>query len=462
MRRLAWLLALLALPALAEDPSDFSGSARITPSGGDALQRFTMPFEVYRDARRDLADVRVFNARGEPVPIAMAGEPETVREAAVTVELPQFPVSSMAPATATAAARGAEVTIRTADGMLVSVKGGGGRTNVPDTTRTVAYVLDASQVKDPLRAMIFQWDAAPGSEVVCVSVDSSDDLQSWRGAGRGSLVRLEQGGRVLEQPRIAIGPLKAKYFRVTWCGPKFALKGVKGEFEPTIKPPERTKLTVQAHAGEKPGEYVVDLGARLPVEQLRVVPAETNSVAVFNIATRDVPEEAWRNVTSSAFYRLVRDGAEVQSPPRDVGRFIGRYWLIRVDPQSGGLGRTPPALEVSYRPDQVVFVARGEAPFALAWGDPEAKSAWVPVSSLIPSYKMRDELKLPAAGVSDVKSEGPPHGNWPGWAARMGPRKLTLWAVLALSVLVLGGIAWTLHRQMKNPAPAPTPPSADR
>ena len=450
MKRIAWLLALLALPAFAEDPSDFTGSARITPSGGDALQRFTMPFEVYRDARRDLADVRVFNASGEPVPIAMAGDPETVREAPVTVDLPQFPVSSMAPATTATTTRGAEVTIRTQDGMLVSVKGGGGRVNVPDTTRTVAYVLDASQVKDPLRAMIFQWDAAPGSEVVCVSVDASDDLQSWRGAGRGSLVRLEQGGRVLEQPRIAIGPLKAKYYRVTWCGPKFALKGVKGEFEPTIKPPERTRLNVQARAGEKPGEYVVDLGARLPVEQLRVVPAETNSVASFTIASRDAAEEPWRTVTSAVFYRLVRDGTEVQSPPLDIGRHAGRYWLVRVDPQSGGLGRTPPALEVLYRPNQVVFVTRGEGPFTLAFGDAEAKSSWVPVSSLIPSYKVRDELKLPAAGVSEVKSGGPPHETWPGWARRMGPKKLALWGVLLSAVAVLGAIAWALHRQMKE------------
>ena len=42
------------------------------------LQRFVLPFDAYRDSRRDLADVRVFNANGEPVPIALAGEPENV------------------------------------------------------------------------------------------------------------------------------------------------------------------------------------------------------------------------------------------------------------------------------------------------------------------------------------------------------------------------------------------------
>ena len=476
MNRVAWL-ALLALPAFAEGPSDFEGSARITPSGNDALQRFTVPFELYRDARPDMADVRVFNARGEAVPMAFAGSPETTWDPPVTVELPQFPVSSMVPATTTSASRGAEVTIRTQDGMLVSVKGGSTPAKAAaDSTRTVAYVLDASQVKDPLRAMIFQWDAAPGSEVVCVSVDASDDLQSWRGAGRGSLVRLEQGGRVLEQRRIAIGPLKAKYYRVTWCGPKFALKSVQGEFEPVVKPPPRETFSVAAAtqmssignlplcAKKSPVTcYIFDLGGRLPVEAVRLVLPEANSVAPVYIVLYENDLDSPPHPAGAAnFFRLTRDGTEVVSPAVEIGRRSARFIGIQLDPNFPGLGSAWPSLEVQWRPAQVVFVTRGDGPFTLAWGDPDAKPGWSLVGSLMPNYKARDELKLPAAGVSEVKSEGPPHGTWPTWASRMGPRKLTLWAVLVLSVLVLGGIAWRLHRQMKEASRPPAAPPPQR
>lgn len=472
MKRLAWLL-LLALPALADGPSDFAGTARITPSGNDALQRFTIPFEVYRDARRDMADVRVFNARGEPVPIAIAGDPETVREPAMTVELPQFAVSSMAPASS--GARGSEVSIRTADGTLVSVKGIG-RSNTP-TPKPVAYLLDASQLKDPLRAMVFRWNAAPGTEVVRVRIEASDDLQSWRGIGGGSLVRLEQGGRVLEQPRIAIPAEKAKYYRITWSGAAFDLRSVNGEYEPVIKPPPRTTFTVAAAtqmssignlplcAKKNPVTcYIFDLGGRLPVEAVRLVLPEANSVAPVYIVTYDTDlDSAAQPVGTANFFRLTREGTEIVSPAVEIGRRSARFVGIQLDPSFPGLGAAWPSLEVQWRPAQIVFVTRGDGPFTLAWGAPDAKAGWTPVSSLMPSYKPRDELKLPAAGVSEVKSAGPPRGDWPSWAARMGPKKMALWGVLLSAVAVLAAIAWALHRQMKDTKrPAPPPASGDR
>ncbi len=103
-----------------------------------------LPFAAYRDTRRDMADVRVFNGRGEPVPIALAGAPEAVHEAPKTVALPQFSVSKLDAAPGGSAT---EVTVRTADGTLVEVRGrgaGGAKTAVP-----AAYLLDASRLTDP-------------------------------------------------------------------------------------------------------------------------------------------------------------------------------------------------------------------------------------------------------------------------------------------------------------------------
>src|SRR6185437_2781868 len=95
MRWAAWVLAWAAAGAFAQEPPDFSASASVTPANGDALQRLTLPFAAYRDTRRDLADVRVFNANGETVPIALAGDPETVFESPRTVPLPLYPITKL-------------------------------------------------------------------------------------------------------------------------------------------------------------------------------------------------------------------------------------------------------------------------------------------------------------------------------------------------------------------------------
>ncbi|HEX3061230.1 MAG TPA: DUF3999 family protein, partial [Usitatibacter sp.] len=77
MRRIAALL-IVSLPAFGQSAGDFRWEAPVTVSGGDALNRLTLPFEAYRDARPDFGDLRLFNAAGEALPIAFAGEPAPV------------------------------------------------------------------------------------------------------------------------------------------------------------------------------------------------------------------------------------------------------------------------------------------------------------------------------------------------------------------------------------------------
>lgn len=444
MRMLAIAAACAVLHAFADAPGDYASGAPLTPTGPDALQRFALPFEAYRDARRDLADVRVFNAKGEPVPIAVAAEPETAKEVARTVALPQFAVSTLA---ASQGARGgAEVTVRTSDGTLVQIRGKGtaGKTVVP-----AAYLLDASKLEEPLQALVFAWNAAPGTQVVRVSIEASEDLQNWRRVGSASLVRLESDGRVLEQPRAAFAATKSKYYRVTWTPGIFDLRGVQGELEPAVKKAPRSILTVKAANGERPGEFVYDLGARLPIDAVRIVPGERNSVATFAIHARTGAGSEWTPVATSVFYRLVRDGNEVQSGPLEIAPRTAREWMARTDPQAGGVGGVAPRIEAQWRDAEVVFVARGDPPFRLAFGNPDAKSAWTPVSTLVPGYKRGDEMKIAEARLGAIESGAVRGSNWPAWAAELGPRKLTLWAILLAAVAVLGFMAWRLSRQMR-------------
>jgi hypothetical protein len=285
---------------------------------------------------------------------------------------------------------------------------------------------------------------------VRVSVEASDDLRSWRSvASRAALLRLEQGGQVLSQPRVEVGSLKAKYLRITGEPAAFALRSVKAQPGDVVSPIPRSVKRVVAANGLKPGEYVVDLGARLPVTALRVVPAEPNTIAPFTIETRDTPAPGpSRRVTSATFYRLTREGAELESPPLEITPAAGRYWVMHLDPRSPGIGAAMPSLEVQWRPAQLVFVARGPGPYSLAFGDAQAKRAFLAVNELIPGYERRAELKLPEAAVGPVatRAEDPLRR----MLGDVSPRKVALWAVLVLAVAALAFMAWRLRGQMKT------------
>ena len=446
MRQLALAALVAACHASAESPADFRTSAPVTVTAADALQRVTLPFEAYRDARRDFADLRVFNARGEALPIAFAGEAEAKREAPPRVALQLFPIA------AAPSARGSadlDVLVRSnPNGTLISVQG---RRQGAGAPRAVAWLVDASQLQKPIRALVVDWDAGPGSEIAKLNVEASDDLKSWRlVASRAPVVRLEQAGEKLTQPRVELGAERAKYLRVSAEPGAFALRAVQAELEEVLKPPPRSRRTVSASAGAKPGEYLFDLGARLPVEALRIVLPAANSVAPFAVAARDAQSGPWQSVASATFYRLVRDGAEIESPPLAIGRRPARYWSIQLDPRSPAIGAAP-ALEAEWRPAQLVFVARGEGPYQLAFGNPDARRAILAVSELIPGYEPRAELKLPEASVGAVQATAGGDGAWRTLMGDTSPRKALLWAVLLGAVVALGAMAWGLRRQMRAP-----------
>jgi hypothetical protein len=455
MKRIALAMVLAALPALAQSPAEFRSNAEVTPTTRDALHRFTLPVEAYRDARRDLADLRVFNSQGETVPFAIAGEADQAREAPATAALAQFPVFG---APAGAQASNLDVSVRTRpDGTVISVRQ---RSRPAPEQRPVAWLLDASAVRSPLHALILDWEAGRGAEIVRVGIEASDDLKSWQTiASQAVLVRVEQGGQVLSQPRVEFARRTAKYLRVTGASQAFQLKSARAEMGGGVLPLPREKRTYTATAGAKPGEYAFDLGARLPVESVRVAFAVPNSVAPVDILSRDVESAEWRFVASGTFYRLTREGAELESPALDIGRRADRYWMLRIDPRSGGVGASPPSLEVAWRAAQVVFVARGEPPFRVAFGSlgaarTDATRTALPVSSLIPGYERNEEHKLPAAVVGAVQTVAVSGESWRKIVGDVSPRKLGLWSVLLLGVAFLGFMAWRLSRQMQAPPSA--------
>ena len=452
-------LLLLVFPAWAQSPADFRSHADLTLTSKEALHRFALPPEAYRDARRDLADLRVFNGKDEMVPFAFAGEAERAREAASMVELKIFPVMAAVPGAAITAAGNVDITVRVqADGTLVSVQQRpGAAAKAP--ARAVSWVLDASALPKPMQAITVEWDTGPGSEVVRASVEASDDLKSWQPlATRAPLVRLEQGGQVLSQPRIEFAPRKAKYLRVTGEGNAFVLRAVKAELTTSVTPIERTRRAYPASAGEKAGEFVVDLGARVPVEAVRVVFADNNSIAPAEILSRDPTDRPWQPAASASFYRLTRNGAEIESPAIDVGRRPDRYWLIRIDPRTGGVGRAAPSLEVSWRPVPVVFVARGDAPFRVAFGKPDAPRASLPVETLMPGYERFAEYQLPEAKVGAVSTtEATSMQRISETLGVQSPKRIGLWAILLAGVGLLAFMAWRLMGQVKKARPEPPP-----
>jgi hypothetical protein len=441
----------IAQPAM----RDFAWLAPVTVEGGEALYAADLPLGVYAGSQRQgLADLRVFNGRGENVPYALrsVATPDLQRRDAVPV--PIFPVWAK-PGTEIG---GVSVRIRQGPrGTIIDVQSanGSGAAKGATARHLVGYLVDASALEDRLQALAFEWQAGGEALVRPVRIEASDDLERWTFVASGTLVALRHAGHDLAQRRIELRGTKAKYLRVSWPAAQEMpqLTGVRAE--PVDSPIETPRAwhTVAGAAGEKPGEYQFDLGASAPFDRLRLELPNPNTVAPVQFLARATPDEAWRIVASDTVYRLTQAGQAIASPDTAIRPTRERYWLVRVDPRGGGLGAGEPQLTAGYVPQQVLFVARGEAPFVLAFGSAKVASAALPVATLVPGYRNDRPLAAARATVGEPRAQPRTPSAWPEWL-ELEPgdwKKLALWAILVAGVAALGWMAWRLGAQMGKP-----------
>ena len=456
------VLLAIALPVNAESPGDFAYRIPLTVEGNAAFYRIELPAPVYEGRmRRDLGDLRVFNRDGEAVAFAFLPRPAVARASGAALELPYFPLRAESTRqdvgdlaiTLTRTAAGTTVNLATRDGRIVAAE------------RLIGYLVDARDAKEALAALTL---AIPqGANVTTrMRVESSEDLVAWRTIASGApILSLEFAGRRLTRDRIEIAPTNAKFFRITFEAgqptPEFASVRAESSDRP-LEAPRQWRDVAGMAVRDAPGNYEFDLGGTFPVDRVTLLLPEMNTVAPAELLVRASTNDEWRPITSAVFYRLRQDSGETVSPPLAVGNGTYRYWQVRIDPKAGGIGTESPRLSFGWYPGAIVFAARGNAPFELAYGNARVAPASLPIETLVPGYDgaKRESVSFPSAHAGSVNAA--PSNRM--LEEPLDTKRWLLWASLALGASVLGWMAYSLSRQMRKPisSNADEPPSDAR
>ncbi|NMX90284.1 DUF3999 domain-containing protein [Pseudomonas sp. WS 5027] len=424
-----------ALPAWAvEAPADFSAQVPLAISGEGPWYRLELPLAVQLSARQaDLSDLRVFNAAGEPQAYALVRQ--SAESAKNVARLKGFPLYA-------ADTTSDSVRVQSsATGTLVQVQPSSEAPSGVQVRR--GWLLDASAIKAPLQKLILDWSAEHDG-FQRFSIEASDDLQHWRSWGEGQVARLAFADERVELREVALPGQPARYLRLLWQGQAA---------------PELTSIEVQSTsslplplvwseplAGSplESGQYSWQLPGALSIERVRVELRQPNSLAPVGLQGRQDSKQAWQPLSRGLLYRLTQNGQEITQDQLQLPGYPVRQLKLDVDERGGGLGAQAPGLSFAVRATQVVFLARGEPPFTLALGNPSAKSANLPLTTLIPGYQPQ---RLAALGQARVDGEW--HANPVAAPNVAGIRWQTigLWAVLLLGVAALGAMAYSLLRK---------------
>jgi hypothetical protein len=111
----------------------------------------------------------------------------------------------------------------------------------------------------------------------------------------------------------------------------------------------------------------------------------------------------------------------------------------------------PLAARVLFEPVEVVFPAGSAGPYQLVAGRAGTVAAALPLGMLAATTSTRVNA-LPAARIAAAQADAPAADI--RWLPRGVDQKTAgLWLVLALGVLVLGAVAWSLLRQVNARPP---------
>ena len=446
-------LALMSAAQGAERAAEFAHRASLEFAPGQAIYQVELPLAVHQGARRgDLGDLRVFNGAGEVVPHALrAVTSDPNEEPALDVKV--FPYRASPQAAQVAGMPDARIELRHGGAVVIDVRGRSVAT--PSEERATAYFFDAGATDKPLKALKLDWEPAPGGFSGRVDLHASDDLRHWRAlTTAAAILDLQMDGQRLELSRIEFPAARTRYLRMTWPAGQTmpAVRAASVEPAPLQVQTVRRSTEHEAQRADREGEYVVDLGAALRVQKVQVELPQQNTVSAIELSARARAADPWQRIDHATYYRLLHGGQEWRNPERTVSAAAARYWQLKVDSRGGGLGSGLPRLRVTWEPRLLVFVARGDGPFTLAFGHAKYAPADFRIEALIPGLSENKPVAVAEAALGPIdaasgaaKPRGTADALYESLSGEQGRRWL-LWAVLIVGVAILAVMAWRMAK----------------
>ena len=427
---------------------DYSKGIAISVSSDRPLVEVQVPDAVYRTiARADLADIRVFNSDGAPVPHALCAAPNAAMPIVTLESLPVFELH----AAAARLGNESQIDVNTSGGTEVRIIEETSRDLPESATQTRAHVLDARSITDALRSIQFEWRSPDGASEAHVRIEASEDLDKWRTVvDATTLLQIAREGQQLRRERVPLPEQRYPFLRVARSdrGPPLQITAVTAERVKESETIEPVWFTADVLPSTNDREALFDTARLAPVSYARLhLPQDNMSVRV-RVQSRNGQQDQWRTRWSGEAYAIVAGGERRISPPAQFSPHHDRYWRVEyADPI--GASSASPTLELGYRPARLRFLAQGNGPYTLAFGSRRAElgpsQQCASLISDVPSSKLDELVAAGAFGAQRTL----------GGARALQPlpketpiRLIVLWAVLVVGVALLVAMALALLKRV--------------
>lgn len=419
---------------------DFAQVLAVAPTAGNALGRVVLPAAAVAEIKRtDLGDVRIFDAKGRTLSLALgydrSGESSLLRSHDLrAIPIVQTGSGPAVPIAVEVTASDATVAVTATDAAAAS-------------DPRAAILIDTRELHLPVVGIELNANLPRGVPVT-FALEQGADLKIWTPLAEKVLLRPGNDPEVLGQARIALPAinLRERYVRVSWdAAPEIAVTGAK-VFEAVERPPARVELETSGAALSGPHELRFAPQIAVPIAAVKLEMAGQDGIVPVELFGRNDRSEPWGLLARGA----LKQGEAPLS--LELSGSTTREYRLVADRRSSGFSLVP-KISLSVEPITIFAAFNEGGPYSIAVGHADAKPAWFDPADLgKPSDLLRAwrrEAEVASAGDAPVILLAPAAPETP-----FDPRKLALWGALLLGVAVLGLAAW---RRLKARTAAPKP-----
>ncbi len=424
--------------------SDYAYGFTIETREPADFYRVELPLVVYESATDpSLRDLGIYDGDGQPVPRALQTIPvqRSTPEQRILLNVFALPDTSLS---------GDDIRmILQHSENKISVEVDTNKNKVSKRTPTFGYIVDVKDLKQPLTALEFQWQATDESFLGQATVTGSDDLIHWQPAGQGAVAAMQEANAIIVQREVTLTDSHHEYLRVVFDGvpDHFTLTKTTGIYAGSVPEAPRQWLERTFTSIDNDGAFIFDIGPGPRVDRVHVRLPADNVVIRGSLSYWSTERDRWVPVHRGIFYHLRRTNHSVQNTPITIPRRRASRWKLTVET---GRKNVQTKLAFGWQPDRLVFVAQGKGPYTLVagraadaldgfpqqsmFGDREILSLITHSSQPTTAYLgQRFELQGPQALAT---------GRHISWLA------VTLWTTLILGVGLIGWMVVSLVRQL--------------
>ena len=397
----------------------------------------------------ELFDVRVFDARGQIVPAL-------VRRTAQDVDVSEhslnfFPLYGDKDRDVRLSSTDVE---RNEAGLVVAIHSQ--QSQADQQAILTGYVIDQTAYeKERLSELEFEWQNHDLQVMISLRVETSDDLSNWVTLERAAVIaHFQIDKQVMRRNAIKLSAHAQRYLRLTLLTPveDFVLEKVTARYNTPVQtdyswlslgqPQAVTVNGLEQYEFVMPGRVVPALVKFSFTGNEVVVPGMTNGLISGQLYSLSA-QHKWIRRQAITQYRIVLAEGELESDPLRLGSNSDRRW--RFEPADGQRVLDPhlPEIKLGYAKYELVFMAQGQAPFTLAWGNAEAERQPSSLNAILTAASAADiaEVRIQSAEqLGEIPQVHDEHYiDWKKWL---------LFAVLLTAVLAAGRMAYQLFREM--------------